>query len=63
MSLESQQLVAGDGVPDLAGAVVAAGDELVAGLVEGAVGERQDVRPENLEEKEVTRLVALQLLN
>lgn len=38
--LESQQLVARYGVPDLAGAVVASRDELVARLVECAIGER-----------------------
>ena len=38
---------------NLAGAVVAAGDEAVAVLVEGAVGEGQDMRAQHLEEVEV----------
>ena len=42
--LQRQQLVPGDGVPHLAGAVVAACDEFVAGLVEGAVRQGEDVR-------------------
>lgn len=33
----------------LAGAIVGSRDELVARLVEGAVGQRQDVRTENLQ--------------
>ena len=37
----------------LARAVVAARDEAVARLVEGAVGERQDVRSQDLEEVDV----------
>jgi hypothetical protein len=44
------------GVPDFAGAVVGAGDELVAALVEGAVRERQNVRPQNLEQVKVVVL-------
>ena len=63
MALQSQQLVSRDGVPDLAGAVVTASDELVAGLVEGAVGKGEDVCAEDLEEEEVGGFVAFQLLN
>ena len=51
--LERQQLLARQRVPHLAGAIVRAGDEAVARLVEGAVGERQDVRAEHLEEGEL----------
>lgn len=47
----------------LAGAVVGAGDELVPRLVECAVGERQDVRAQDLEEEEVAGVVALQALD
>lgn len=38
-------------------------DVLVARLVERAVGERQDVRAQDLEEVEVAALVHLELLN
>ena len=47
----------------LARAVVAARDEAVARLVEGAVGERQDVRSQDLEQVEVLVLVRLDLLD
>jgi hypothetical protein len=59
MALEGQQLVTRDCVPDLASAIVTAGDELIAGLVEGAVRQRQDVCAEDLEQEEVAGLVAL----
>lgn len=63
MSLQSEQLVSSDGVPDLAGAVVTARDELVARLVEGAIGEGEDMCTEDLEQKEVGCFVAFQLFN
>ena len=47
----------------LAGAIVAARDEAVARLVEGAVGQRQDVRSQDLEQVEVLVLVRLDLLD
>lgn len=58
MSLEGQQLVARDGVPDLARAVVAARDEFVTRLVERTVCEGQNVRAKNLEQKEIARFIA-----
>ena len=47
--LEGEQLVSCYCAPDLAGSVVTARDELVAGLVQGAVCERQYVCTQNLE--------------
>ena len=61
--VERKQLLARVGVPDLARAVVAAGDEAVARLVEGAVGQRQDVSSQDFEEVEVLALVRLDLLD
>ena len=49
MLVERKQLLARVGVPDLARAVVAAGDEARAALVEGAVGERKQVRSQHFE--------------
>lgn len=49
--------------PYLASAVIGAGDELVPRLVEGAVGERQDVRAQDFEKEEVAGVVALQALD
>jgi hypothetical protein len=63
MSLQSQQLVSCDGIPNLAGAIVTASDEFVAGFVESTVGEGEDVGTQDLEEKEVGGFVALQLLD
>lgn len=53
--------VASFGVPDLAGPIVAASDELIAIFVEGAVGEGQHVGLEGLEQLEVLGLLLLQL--
>lgn len=50
MSLQSQQLAASGSVPHLARPVVAACDELIASLVEGAVGEGEYVGPQHLEQ-------------
>lgn len=58
VALEREQLISRYGVPDLAGAVVAACDEFVAGLVEGAVRQRQDVCSQDLEQEEVAGLIA-----
>mmetsp|Transcript_35406 Transcript_35406/g.34450 ORF Transcript_35406/g.34450 Transcript_35406/m.34450 type:complete len:221 (-) Transcript_35406:19-681(-) len=54
---EGEDFSAADGVPDLAGSIVAAGDESVSALVEGAVGEGEEVGPEDLEEAELLFLV------
>jgi hypothetical protein len=62
VALQRQQLVPGYRVPHLARAVVTAGDELVARLVEGAVRQRQNMRPQNFKQKKVASLVAFQLL-
>lgn len=62
VTLKREQLVPGDCVPDLAGPVVATGDELVARLVEGAVGEGQNVCAEYFKEEVIRALVAVQLL-
>lgn len=51
--------VAGFGVPDLAGPIIAASDELVAVLVEGAIGEGQHVGLKGLEQLEVLGLLLL----
>lgn len=63
VSLERVQFVSGDCVPDLARAIVTTRNKLISRLVECAVGQGEDVRPEDLEQEEVTRLVALQLLD
>jgi hypothetical protein len=44
------------GVPNFAGSVVGTCDELVSALVEGTVGQGQDVRTENFEQVEVVVL-------
>jgi hypothetical protein len=61
VSLESEQLVARYGVPDFAGAVVASSDELVARLVECAIGERQDMGSKDLEQEKITCFIAAEL--
>lgn len=43
MALQGVNKIAAGGVPHLAGPIVTAGDELVAILIEAAVGERQHV--------------------
>jgi hypothetical protein len=63
VSLQREQLITSDGVPDLARAIITARDKFVARLVEGAVRERQDMRAQNLEQEEVRSLVALQLFD
>ena len=52
-----------EGAPHLARAVVAARDETVARLVEGAVRQREDVRAQDLEQVEALVLVRLLLLD
>ena len=63
MLVERKQLLARVSVPHLAGAVVAARDELAAALVEGAVGERKQVGSQDFEEPEALHLVLLLLLD
>mmetsp|Transcript_11960 Transcript_11960/g.44456 ORF Transcript_11960/g.44456 Transcript_11960/m.44456 type:complete len:301 (-) Transcript_11960:16-918(-) len=63
MALQGQQLVAGHGVPNLARPIIAPGDKLVPALVEGAVREGQNVRPQDLEEVEVRAGLRLLLLD
>ena len=63
VALERQQLGAALRVPHLARAVVRAGDELVARLVEGAIGQRQNVRGQALEERKPLVVAALGLFN
>ncbi len=53
MSFEGVDEVAGIGVPQLAGAVVAARDELVSVLIEAAVGEGQHVSFQFLHQHEL----------
>ena len=61
--VESEQLFACVCVPDFAGAVVAASDELASILVESAVGEGQQVRSEHFEQGELLIHVLLLFLN
>ena len=62
--LQRQHLLARQRVPHLARPIVRAGDEAVAALVESAVGERQDVRAQDLEEVKVLgRLGHIDLLD
>ena len=63
MLVEREELLARVGVPDLAGAVVAARDEPRAALVEGAVGQREQVCSQHLEEAEALHLILLLLLD
>lgn len=48
VALERQQLLPSVGVPNFAGAIVGASDETIARLVKGAIGERQNVCPQDL---------------
>ena len=65
--IEGEQLLTGDGVPDLAGSVVGACDEFVSRLVECAIGQRKQMGSQDLVESELLLLVFLllfdQLLN
>ena len=63
MLLEGQDLAAGDGVPDFAGPVVAACNELVARLIEGAICQRQQMRSQDLKETKLLLLVLHLLLD
>jgi len=63
MLVQTQQLLAGVGVPDLASTVVAACNELVSIFVKRTVRERQQVRSQNLKKREFLLLVLHLLLN
>lgn len=64
---EVKEFLTSDGVPDFAGSIVGASDELVSGLVEGAVGQRKQVSSQHLKTVEslvfVLKLLLDQLLN
>jgi len=62
VALQVHDEVAGVGVPDLAGGVEAARHELVACLVECAVGQGLQVAAQSLRVLEVLVLVPLQLV-
>lgn len=63
MSLEGVDQVAGVGVPQLAGPIVAARDELVAVLIEAAVGQRQHVALQFLHQHELLLAFLFDLLD
>lgn len=67
MLIEGEQLLARVCVPNFARAVVAARDELASVLVEGAVGQREQVSSQHLEQTKslllVFRLLLDELLN
>ena len=57
VSLEGEQFVSSNRVPDLARAIVRACDELVAGFIEGAVCQGEDVSSQNLKQVKVVALL------
>ena len=61
--VQGKKLLSGVGVPDLAGAIVRASDELVSGLVEGTVGQRKQMGSQHLEKGELLHLVLELFLN
>ena len=61
--VKRQQFLSRVRVPHLARAIVAPRDELASILVEGAIGEWEEVRSEHLEEAELLLLVLLLLLD
>jgi hypothetical protein len=63
VSLQCQQLVTCDSVPDLACAIITTCYELISSLIECAVGEGQDVRAQDLEQEEVAAALHLLLLD
>lgn len=71
VSLETLDFFSGEGVPNLAGAVVTPGDEAsgrgesvpVAIFVEGAVGEGEDVRLEGFEQFKLLVLFGLDFID
>jgi hypothetical protein len=63
VEVEAEQLLARVGVPDLAGAVIAARDKAVTVLVECAVSEGQQVSAQHFKERELLLLVLQLLLN
>ena len=63
MALQRQQLVSRHCIPHFACSIIASSYEFISRFVESAVGEGQNVRPENLKQEEVTGVVILQLLD
>ena len=61
--VQGEEFLAGVGVPDLASAIVRSCDELVTGLVESAVGQREQMGAKDLEEGELLHLVLELLLD
>ena len=57
MLVEGEQLFAGVGVPNLAGAIVGTGNEFVSALVEGTVGKGKQMGAKHLEQSELLHLV------
>lgn len=63
MLLKREKFSSSDGIPDLAGAIVAARDKLVTSLVERAIGERQQVGPQDFEQLETLLLIFFELFD
>ncbi len=63
MALEGQKLVASESIPHLAGTIITTSNKLVAGLIEGAIGEGKDMGAKDLEQEELAVVVAFYLLN
>lgn len=63
MLIEGEQLLAGDGVPDLAGTVIAASDEFVSTLVKCAICQGQQMSSKDFEQCKLLLLVFKLLFN
>ena len=63
MSFEGEKLLTSNSVPNLAGSIVRASDELAAALVESTVGEREEMGLASLEVSESLFKVLLLLFN
>ena len=63
MLLKGQKFLAGDRVPDLARAVVAARDELITRFIKSAICQWKEMSAKNLETLEFLILVLHLLLN
>jgi hypothetical protein len=57
MVFQRQQLFTRDGVPDFASSIVRTCDELIARLVEGTVGEREEMSPQYFKQLELLFLI------